>query len=673
MSHSNLKRTLTRLIALVSVSIVALLILIQCKSPKMLKISQAELSDKIYSSWLAQIIGNIYGLPHENAYIDEPGPEDFPYGYRGNPKDRMLEANGAFSDDDTDIEYMYLLAMDEKGSEPSYGDLTKRWLYHVRNRVWLANRAAVSAMHYGYTPPVTGSKDINPHWFQIDPQLVNEIWAVTSPGMVKYSAKKSAWAARITNDDWGIEPTIHYGAMYAAAFFVSDIPTLIDMGTAALPEGNRFGKTVEKMKTLHKKYPNNWQAARAEMSEEYYHNESPDTKTIWNANLNAAAGILALLYGEGDFQYTLDLSCAMGFDADNQAATMSGLLGVILGTKNLPDDLLRPFPELGWTEPFNDRYINVSRYDMPDASLKDMARRMTAHAEEIILSHGGKKVTENGEIFYLINPEAEFIAPLELPSAPLPQLVIGQQVDYSVVTSGGQPPFDWSITSGDLPEGLSFAAGKITGTPSKAGYYPLRIQLNQGETSIGRKFILVVNGPNLAPAANEILANVSETDVATRDAMWLTVGYSNYANDVAVIRDGKILGEGASFYSTSPDTGKTEDFYGYRWDSAQEIGVMDLHTGTVEENGGWFTSLVVEYQDEQGGWKTAEGLKIHPPFTAGGERYNKPSFVRHTLFFEPVKTTAIRIRGGAAGVPHWTGANSHFTSVTELSVHAPLP
>ena len=240
----------------------------------MLKISQAELSDKIYSSWLAQIIGNIYGLPHENAYIDEPGSDDFPYGYRGNPKERMLEANGAFSDDDTDIEYMYLLAMDEKGSEPSYGDLTKRWLYHVRDRVWLANRAAVSAMHYGYTPPVTGYKDINPHWFQIDPQLVNEVWAVTSPGMVKYAAEKSAWAARITNDDWGIEPTIHYGAMYAAAFFVSDIPTLIDMGTAALPPGNRFGKTVEKMKALYQKYPLDWQAARTELSEEYYHNES---------------------------------------------------------------------------------------------------------------------------------------------------------------------------------------------------------------------------------------------------------------------------------------------------------------------------------------------------------------------------------------------------------------
>ena len=66
---------------------------------------------------------------------------------------------------------------------------------------------------------LSNSRDYNPNWFQIDPQLVNEIWAVTAPGMVDYATQNSAWAARITNDGFGIEPTIHYAAMYAAAFF----------------------------------------------------------------------------------------------------------------------------------------------------------------------------------------------------------------------------------------------------------------------------------------------------------------------------------------------------------------------------------------------------------------------------------------------------------------------
>ena len=37
------------------------------------KISVEEYQDKVYGSWLAQCIGNVYGLPHENDYIEEPG------------------------------------------------------------------------------------------------------------------------------------------------------------------------------------------------------------------------------------------------------------------------------------------------------------------------------------------------------------------------------------------------------------------------------------------------------------------------------------------------------------------------------------------------------------------------------------------------------------------------
>ena len=34
------------------------------------------------------------------------------------------------------------------------------------------------------------------------PQLINEIWAYTAPGMISYAAGKSDWAARITSDSW---------------------------------------------------------------------------------------------------------------------------------------------------------------------------------------------------------------------------------------------------------------------------------------------------------------------------------------------------------------------------------------------------------------------------------------------------------------------------------------
>lgn len=58
------------------------------------------------------MIGNIYGLPHENKYINAPGVEAWPYGYTKN-LDKLKTYKGAFSDDDTDVEYMYLLNMEK--------------------------------------------------------------------------------------------------------------------------------------------------------------------------------------------------------------------------------------------------------------------------------------------------------------------------------------------------------------------------------------------------------------------------------------------------------------------------------------------------------------------------------------------------------------------------------
>lgn len=655
--------------------IVALLLVssISAQDPEFKRIAVEDYRDKVYGSWLAQCIGNIYGLPHENRYIDEPGPDEFPYGYRRN-LDALKRTNGVFSDDDTDIEYMYLLAMEQHGPEPSLAQLAAMWKYHVRNRVWLANRAAVAAMNHGFTPPFTGDKELNPHWFQIDPQLINEIWSVTAPGMVRYAAAKSGWAALIMDDDWGIEPTVYYGAMYAAAFFEPDAHKLIDIGVAALPAGSRFARTVSDMKALYQKHPEDWKAARREMADKYYHREPRESKTIWNANLNAAAGVLAQLYGDGDFQETLDLSCAMGFDADNQAATLAGLLGVILGRQGLPNDLLFPIREFNWTKPFNDFYKNVSRYDMPDAGLEDMADRMAAQGEKIILRHGGRRFSEGGREFYLINTESPFVPPLEFPSGPIPYMEVGQQVDYALPAFGGEAPLSWTVLRGDLPGNLRMLESRISGVPSAPGVFPIALQLTAGNgQQISKALKLVVRSPNLAQSARSVLSSVSKTDTARRDEMWLTVPHSLYADQVDVIRDGNRLGDGSTFYSIEDHGNPKLDFFGFEWSQPQLVGLLGYHTGAVEESGGWFTSLNVEYRDSDGNWKPVDGLLTSPPLAPGPLPFNKPHFVEYLLAFRPVTTTAIRIIGDAGGADHWRSGRTNFTSISELSVHGPLP
>jgi hypothetical protein len=367
------------------------------------------------------------------------------------------------------------------------------------------------------------------------------------------------------------------------------------------------------------------------------------------------------------------LACSLGFDADNQAATISGLLGVIQGTKGIPRELLFPIPELNWKAPLNDLYKNVSRYDLPDGSLIDLASRTVAQAEKIILKYGGKKLQENGQEYYLINPEAEFDVPLELSIGPPPILEVGNPVTHEFLVSIGTSPVRWSIESGAIPEGLQFKDGKFIGVPRKVGISTFSLKVTQGEKSARQECRLAVRSPNLSPAASRILANVLQTNVAWRDAMWLNVGRTLYAGNLEVIRDGKRYGDGSVFYSIEGHPNPKTDYYGYEWASPQTIGLLSFHTGSMEECGGWFQSLRAEYRDQGGNWRPVENLAIDPPFPSGNDLVYKAHFVEYLMTFKPVQTTAIRISGEAGGIKPFSGKESYFTSITELAVYPPLP
>lgn len=636
---------------------------------KMKQISVAELRDKIAGAWIGQMIGNIYGLPHENKYVNAPGPEKWPYGYTKN-LDKLKSYNGAFSDDDTDVEYMYLLNMEKYGFEPTYEQMREAWMYHIRDRVWLANRAALGLMHFGYTPPFTGDMEINPHWYQIDPQLINEIWAYTAPGMVKYASQKSDWAARITSDSWGTEPTIVYGAMYAAAFFEKDIPTLINIGLKELPAGGRYAQTIRDMIALHKKYPNDWKLAWKEMADKYYVNEPDLTKTIWNANLNGACGILAMLYGNGEFQRTLDLSCAMGFDADNQAATVAGLMGIINGFKALPADLYLPIE--GWKKPFNDKYINITRFELPDASIQDMIDRMLKMTLRLVEAKGGKVTGKPGAEKLTINTSASFDVPLEFYVGPAARMEINKPVEFNFFSDANKN-YDWKIVDGNVPPGTVFTNGKLSGTPTAAGKYKITIQISNGKKAIKKDFELLVRNSNIAADAIHVLANVTTVNKAVLDSCWTTFGKTMYAQNVDVIRDGKFNGEGAVFYSIAEKSKLPKvDYYGYEWKDAQSIDMIGFHTGGMEEFGGWFTSLNVQYKNEEGKWVNVEKTNINPALPKTDIVFFQPHFVEYILSFPAVKTKAIRIIGDAAVQDHWnkyTKNVSAFTSISELSVY----
>jgi hypothetical protein len=375
-------------------------------------ISREELLDKVSGFWVGQLVGNYMGLPFENNYVKEPVPilVDRYYTFQD---DEELELNrddwrgyihifmdameGAFGDDDTDIEFTTLHAVEKYGLDITYPEITEIWKKHINRRIWVANETARGLMDEGFIAPDTGRKENNENWFQIDPQLVNEIWSAFYPGMTVQAAERAQWGARITNDDWGTHPTIAYGVMISAAFFEKDVEKLVDMAIEAVPNEGPFAEGMRDVVKWHKQN-DDWRETRKMIHKKYYRYKKGTYEapvSVVSSLNNGLCGIMAILYGEGDFMKTVGIAVSAGYDCDNQAATCAGLIGVLQGSKGIPEDMV---------EEFNNQYVCFTRDELPIVtSISDIVERIAAISQTAILENGGRMEMRDDETVYIIN------------------------------------------------------------------------------------------------------------------------------------------------------------------------------------------------------------------------------------------------------------------------------
>ena len=134
------------------------------------------LRDKIRGGLLGQILGNLNGLPHEMKYIDEPGnvTEYTP-----------ALPEGAWTDDDTDFEWVYIKVMqDENCLLLPPERISRLWRERINKRIWCSNQYARQLMDLGIDPPLTGTAALNP-WadFNISGQFLCETFGLIAPAM----------------------------------------------------------------------------------------------------------------------------------------------------------------------------------------------------------------------------------------------------------------------------------------------------------------------------------------------------------------------------------------------------------------------------------------------------------------------------------------------------------
>ena len=385
-------------------------------------ISESELKEKIAGYWIGQLAGNYIGFPFENLYTEEPIPvfvdrymnykDAEQLGLRMNLDDRrgfvsiMAHAmGGAWSDDDTDIEFVVLHGLEEYGLDINYSEMALLRKKHIRRFIWSSNATVRDLIDQGYLPPETGSKELNPHWYTIGSQLFNEIWGAVYPGLVSQAAEKAEWSARITHDDWATHGTVLFVSMYSAAFFEDDIDRILEIGMEQMPKNSPYLAAVKDVIKWHGQN-DDWKVTRQLIHDKYY-NEFEGFEfpyPLGSALINGLNGVMALLYGEGDFIKSVGIATTTGYDCDNQAATIGGLLGIMNGASSIPEKLTLELPSLGkWETPFNNTYINYSRDGLPSYNkISDIVDRIDVISGQAILANGGRKEMKDNKVIYYV-------------------------------------------------------------------------------------------------------------------------------------------------------------------------------------------------------------------------------------------------------------------------------
>lgn len=351
---------------------------------KTIKIDETVLKDKIKGGLVGQILGDLNGLPFEEKYNNEPGTLK---------KYKPGLPLGAYTDDDTDVEWMYICSMEKnKKTYLSYDTLVTIWKQNMNYKTWASNSYARQLMEIGFVPLETSNICLNP-WAHVNVagQFNCETFGLIAPAMPQTAGKIGLYYTRIVINNEPAQTTQFYTAMVSTAFITNNIDSILQAGIATLDKTSLTYQATMDVMEWHKKYPADWIRSREEVRKKYYFVDN-SIKSLFNH----AAIVSEFLYGQGDFIKTMEIAFNWGFDADCNAATLGTIIGVMKGYEWMEKQ--------GWI--IKDRYYNNTRPGMPmNETISSFSDRIFNVAQQVIEENGGKKVTENQKSYYLIKAQ----------------------------------------------------------------------------------------------------------------------------------------------------------------------------------------------------------------------------------------------------------------------------
>lgn len=270
-----------------------------------------DFADQTRAAWLGQLVGAAAGTALE-GYTADNIAEVF------GPITSYPREPNTYNDDIT-FEIAFLEAYREKGSAVTGEDIAARWTGMIPLG-WSAEAIALNNIRRGILPPVSGSLD-NPFDEWIGGQMRGTICGMVVPGQAREAARLAYMDAEISAAGNGILGEVFNAVLAARAYTLTDTRELLNSTIDLISTETEYGAVLAFARNACETSPD-WRSAWAKCDEEY-------VEYNWiHVYPNAAAQVVALWFGEGDFDKTLEIICGIGHDVDCNAAQILCVIGI---------------------------------------------------------------------------------------------------------------------------------------------------------------------------------------------------------------------------------------------------------------------------------------------------------------------------------------------------------
>lgn len=290
--------------------------------------------DQVYACWVGKNIGGTIGAPYEGTH-DTLDIKGF-----------TTEPGVPCPNDDLDLQLVWLHGVEWMGAQAiNAATLGELWISHIDPH-WNEYGISKNNLKRGLLPPLSG--DYQNDWQHSNGAWIRtEIWACLAPACPDLAAKYAMEDAMVDHGTGeGVFAAAFVAAMQSAAFVIKDLQKCIQIALAAIPEESRMADSVRFVLHSYEQGMNPLDVRNA------IQQRNADIGNGWfEAPSNVAYAIIGLLWGEGDFKKSMITAVNCGDDTDCTAATVGATLGILYGTKGIPDD---------WKQYIGDEIVTIS-------------------------------------------------------------------------------------------------------------------------------------------------------------------------------------------------------------------------------------------------------------------------------------------------------------------------